>query len=92
VVSEGVPTTDELERGPCKKARIREVNIKITATTVVSFVRKGVAPLLPKMVWLDPPKAAPMLAPLPVCKRTIIIRAKQTIIWIIIVKVAILFY
>ena len=66
--------------------------IKTTATMVVSLVRKVAAPPLPKTVWLDPPKAAPMLAPLPVWSRTIIIRAKQTSIWIITVRVVMLLY
>jgi hypothetical protein len=52
--------------------------MKTAAATVVNFVRKVAAPPLPNTVWLDPPKAAPILAPFPVCKRTIKIRAIQT--------------
>ena len=66
VASEGVLTTEELDPGPYIKARSREVIIKSAAATVVSLVRNVVAPLLPKIVWLDPPKAAPILAPFPV--------------------------
>jgi hypothetical protein len=47
------------------KARTSDVIIKIMAATVVSFVRNPMAPELPKMVWLEPPKAAPISAPLP---------------------------
>ena len=42
-----------------------EVNMNRTAIPVVSLPRKLVGPLLPKTVWLEPPKAAPMLAPFP---------------------------
>jgi len=66
LASEGVLTTEVLDPGPCMKAKSREVIIKTAAATVVSLVRKVAAPLLPKMVWLDPPKAAPILAPFPV--------------------------
>ena len=59
-------TTEDLERGPEMKAKIKEVSMKTTATPVVILPKKVVAPELPKIVWLDPPKAAPMLAPLPV--------------------------
>ena len=45
--------------------RVREVSMKTTAATVVTLFRKVAAPLLPKSVWLDPPKAAPISAPLP---------------------------
>ena len=47
------------------KARRREVIIKTTAAMVVNFVRNPTAPLLPNMVWLAPPKAAPISAPFP---------------------------
>ena len=49
------------------------------AATVVALLKNVDAPVLPKRVWLDPPpKAAPMSAPFPVCKRTIIMRAIHT--------------
>jgi len=57
----------------------RQVIIKITAAAVVILVRKEDAPAPPKTVWLEPPNAAPMSAPLPFCKRTIRISAKHTI-------------
>ncbi len=74
----GLSLTTEAARRVELKARIREVNINRTATTVVNLVRKPIAPELPKIVWLAPPKAAPISAPFPACKRTIRISAKQT--------------
>ena len=60
------------------KVRLKEVTMKRTAAAAVSFARKGAAPVLPNTVWLEPPKAAPIPAPLPCCKSTIKIRAKLT--------------
>jgi hypothetical protein len=53
--------------------------MKMTAATVVNFDRNPIAPALPKIVWLAPPKAAPNSAPFPAWRRTIKTRAKQTI-------------
>jgi hypothetical protein len=64
-------------------ARRRDVTMNTTAEIVVSFERKVAAPRLPNSVWLEPPKAAPISAPLLLCIRTINIRKKQTILWII---------
>src|SRR5436309_10584877 len=50
-------------------ARLREVTIKIVAATAVILLRKVPAPREPKTVWLEPPKAAPISAPLPDCSR-----------------------
>jgi hypothetical protein len=61
-----------------EKVRIKEVIIKITATPVVNLLRNPIAPELPKIVWLAPPKAAPISAPFPAWRRTIMIRAIQT--------------
>ena len=61
------------------KVRPREVHIKTTATMAVSLARNGAAPVEPKTVWLEPPKAAPMPAPLPCCKSTMETRASDTI-------------
>ncbi len=44
--------------------------MKTIAIPVVSRVRKFPAPLLPKMVALEPPKTAPTSAPLPVWRST----------------------
>jgi hypothetical protein len=64
-----------------RRAREREVNIKITAAATVTLLKKGVAPELPNTVWLEPPKAAPILAPFPFCSRTIMTSAIQTTTW-----------
>jgi hypothetical protein len=61
-----------------KKVKPKEVTIKRMAATAVSFAKKGAAPVLPNTVWLEPPKAAPIPAPLPCCNSTINIRARQT--------------
>jgi hypothetical protein len=61
--------------------------MKRTATTVVNLVRKPIAPELPKIVWLAPPKAAPISAPFPACRRTIRMSAKQTMMWITVITV-----
>ena len=52
--------------------------IKTIAIPVVSRVRKFPAPLLPKMVELDPPNTAPMSAPLPVWRSTTSIKPMLT--------------
>ncbi len=61
-----------------RKVSPNEVIINKMAAAAVNFAKKGAAPVLPNTVWLDPPKAAPMPAPLPCCSSTIKIRAKQT--------------
>lgn len=50
---------------PNIKANPREVNMKTTAAATVTLWRNEVPPVLPNTVWLEPPKAAPMLAPFP---------------------------
>ena len=44
--------------------KIAVIMIRIAATVVI-LVKKPAAPGLPKMVWLAPPKAAPIEAPFP---------------------------
>lgn len=57
-----------------------DVTINATAAPMVILLKNGVAPVLPKTVWLDPPpNAAPISAPLPDCRRMISIRAMQTV-------------
>jgi hypothetical protein len=46
-------------------ARLNEVNMKITAAVTVSLLKNVPGPRLPKIVWLDPPNAAPISAPFP---------------------------
>lgn len=67
----------------------REVTMKTTALAVVSLFRNVEAPLLPKRVWLDPPKAAPMSAPFPLWSNTMKIRKRHTSTWHIIKRVVI---
>ena len=64
-----------------KMANTNEVTIKMPAAAVVSLLRKLPGPRGPNTVWLAPPNAAPMPAPLPACNRTIRIRATATITW-----------
>jgi len=73
-------------------ASANEVSIKTMAATVVALPRNVEAPPLPKRVWLPPPpKTAPISAPLPVCKSTIMIRAMQITTWMKINKTDIAF-
>lgn len=51
---------------PAKYPSVNEVIMKTIAMPLVSFVRKLPAPLLPKIVALEPPNTAPTSAPLPV--------------------------
>ena len=78
-VAAGCPAPCLTEGACCLpiKVRPREVHIKTMATMAVSLARNGAAPVEPKTVWLDPPKAAPMPAPLPCCKSTMETRARD---------------
>jgi hypothetical protein len=55
----------------------RDVSIKSIATPAVIFPKKVPAPEEPKTVWLEPPKAAPMSAPLPAWRSTMRIKTRQ---------------
>jgi hypothetical protein len=57
--------TDEVLPFPKNIESPSDVSMNMMAMAVVTLERNVVAPLLPKTVWLDPPKTAPMLAPLP---------------------------
>ena len=72
-----------------RKERLTEVSMNRIAATAVSLAKNGAAPVLPKTVWLEPPKAAPMPAPLPCCSSTIKIRASETMTWMMMTKVVI---
>ena len=85
-----IPCMADVGRSFTMKVRLREVTMNRMAAPAVSFARKGAAPVLPKTVWLEPPKAAPMPAPLPCCNSTMEIRAMQTMTWIMIKKVIIM--
>jgi len=56
-----------------------DVSIKMIATAAVILPRNVPAPLEPKTVWLEPPNAAPMFAPLPAWSNTIKIKVMQAI-------------
>jgi hypothetical protein len=62
-------------------ASTSEVIIKMPAAAVVSLPRKLPGPRGPNTVWLAPPKALPIPAPLPACKRTIRTSAIATTTW-----------
>ena len=62
-----------------KMARVRDVTMNKIADAVVSLLRNVAAPLLPKSVWLEPPKAAPISAPLLLWINMIKIKNMQTI-------------
>jgi len=70
--------TDSLLLLTEKIARESEVSINRMAATVVTLLRTVAAPLLPKRVWLDPPKAAPISAPLLLWIRIINMRKRHT--------------
>jgi hypothetical protein len=77
----GAVLSKRLEVGffSAKNPNVSDVTIKIIAIMEVSRVKKFPAPLLPKMVELEPPKTAPISAPLPVWSRTTKINPRQTI-------------
>jgi hypothetical protein len=58
-------TVDEKVRFFARTASEREVSIKTNAVTTVNLLKKFAGPRLPNTVWLDPPNAAPISAPLP---------------------------
>jgi hypothetical protein len=72
-------TVEENVRSLERSARPNEVSIKITAAPMVTLLRNVPGPRLPKTVWLDPPNAAPISAPLPACNKIEAIIRKQTI-------------
>ena len=55
---------------PAKYPSVNEVIINTIAIPVVNRVKKLPAPLLPKIVELEPPNTAPTSAPFPVCSNT----------------------
>jgi hypothetical protein len=64
---------------PAKYPRVKDVIMKTMAMPVVSLLKKFPAPLLPKIVELEPPKTAPTSAPFPVCNKTTSIKPMHTI-------------
>ncbi len=65
--------------------------MKTIAMPVVSLVRKFPAPLLPKMVELEPPNTAPISAPLPVWSSTTKMSPILTRTWMIVTMVNMVF-
>ena len=72
-------TVEEKFRSLAKIARVKEVNINTKAVMTVNLLKKFAGPRLPNTVWLDPPKAAPISAPLPDCSKIAPIMSRQTI-------------
>jgi hypothetical protein len=89
LVADCVTGTDDITElcFPVKTARVSEVSIKRMAVIVVILFMNVAAPLLPNSVWLEPPKAAPISAPLLLWIRIIKISARQTIKWMTIIAV-----
>jgi hypothetical protein len=87
VIGSACPVTGRLDRSINEEllwlavyVSARDVSIKSIATPAVIFPKKVPAPEEPKTVWLDPPKAAPMSAPLPAWRSTIRIKTRQATI------------
>jgi hypothetical protein len=70
-------------------ARDKDVTMNRIAAKAVNLARNGVAPELPKKVWLAPPKAAPMPAPRPDWSNTMKINARLTTICTMVITVII---
>ena len=58
-------TVEAKLRSFARIARLNEVSMKTDATITVNLLKKLAGPRLPNTVWLDPPNAAPISAPLP---------------------------
>jgi hypothetical protein len=71
-------TEPRLEAPSAKTDRVRDVTMKIMAATVVTLPIRVAGPLAPKTEDEEPPKAAPRPEPLPVCRRTLIIKMMAT--------------
>lgn len=71
-------TVEEKFRSFARMARVKEVNMNTNAVMTVNLLRKFAGPRLPNTVWLEPPKAAPISAPLPDCSRMAPIMSRQT--------------
>ena len=61
--------------------------MKMTAAATVTLLKKLAGPRLPNTVWLEPPNAAPISAPLPACSKMAAIIKKQTETWSTTVRV-----
>ena len=74
-------TVEEKFRSFAMMANDNEVNMKTNAVMTVNLLRKFAGPRLPNTVWLDPPNAAPISAPLPDCSKMAPIMSRQTMTW-----------
>ena len=83
-------TVEEKFRSFARMAKDKDVNINTKAVMTVNLLRKLAGPRLPKTVWLEPPKAAPISAPLPDWSRIAPIMSRQTMTWIMTSNVYIL--
>jgi hypothetical protein len=88
-VAAGFSLITVLARFVEEKARIKHVHMKTVAAAMVNLLKKPIAPALPKRVWLAPPKAAPISAPFPAWRRTIITSAMEARICRIVIAVII---
>ena len=71
-------TVEEKFRSLARMANDRDVNINTKAVMTVNLLRKFAGPRLPNTVWLEPPNAAPISAPLPDCSKIAPIMSKHT--------------
>src|SRR5256884_9935132 len=73
-----VSRTTELLRPPPRSARLNDVRVKTTGIAPVILVSTVGVPIEPKTAWLPaPPNADPISAPLPACRSTIPMIAKD---------------
>ncbi|HTN71397.1 MAG TPA: hypothetical protein VMO00_09945 [Methylomirabilota bacterium] len=63
--------------------------MKTMAMPAVNLVKKFPAPLLPKIVALEPPNTAPISAPFPVWSKTTNINPMLTIMWMTVMTITI---
>jgi len=70
-------TLEEPSRSRVRMDNPNDVKKKRAAAPTVTLLKKVAAPRLPKTVWLDPPKAAPMSAPFPDWSKTTPIMTRQ---------------
>ena len=71
-------TVEAKFRSLARMAKERDVNMNTKAVMTVNLLRKFAGPRLPNTVWLEPPNAAPISAPLPDCSKIAPIMSKQT--------------
>jgi hypothetical protein len=80
--SSGTIDADALPRAAM--ASVKEVVMKTTAAAAVTLAISPAGPRAPKTEDEDPPKAAPRPEPLPVCRRTLIMRITAAVTWMMV--------